>query len=399
MIPNQLIIIDNVLFGIQTYPLLPTLILIVLLSIVWDIFFIKKIKLNYTLFSEASCLSASDFSGNQLNIASQHKIEVIKYSFLLALSICEITSACTYGLGTELADILFQTNGTIEYPNKFANRSCVKEFIVLKNLQLSFLTEIPLVIILVSIGQVCLLLSFSFGICLMKFLYESYYEKTGYAIKWIKRLIFATFLLCIFILIFGSIPQLLIIHHIFEPIIQFIFFCLWLKYVRIFYRLLKRKTLDARIMCFKKRVLKQLMINEKQFALIMFLNIIGGTCFILSEFIAQYSFIFSTILYFGPCLFTYLFGTDSYAPILDQHQSEGLYAFILVINIITTILVIIACISIGAHYCVASFIYFGGMLVNNLKIRFGMGQRTRYTPDPSHPLLFQHQIRKNYTLN
>ena len=122
--------------------------------------------------------------------------------------------------------------------------------------------------------------------------------------------------------------------------------------------------------------------------LIMWCMGIGYACIIISQFLTQYLFYSSLLVCtYGPCLFNYLYGTAYYRPLLvTQQQIQALNLSHEITRSATIILAIIATISIGSPYILSTVVFFGGILVQKLKYRYGM-IRTRFTPNLTRHLL------------
>ena len=135
--------------------------------------------------------------------------------------------------------------------------------------------------------------------------------------------------------------------------------------------------------------------------IIMSCTAIITACFALSELITQYFFIIAAVIYDGPCLFNYLYGTAFYKPLLTaQKQIDALKLTNEILKYITTFLVLTASALLGVEYTVATFVYFGRILWKKLKTRF-CKVRTRFTPRLRSTglqagLLGKEEVRKYY---
>ena len=89
------------------------------------------------------------------------------------------------------------------------------------------MTSNPFVSILQSIGQAGLLFSMALGICLMKYLDVKYHDIYGKIARYIRTFLLVTVMLGIFLIIAGSVPQLMIIQKVVEPILQLIYFSIF----------------------------------------------------------------------------------------------------------------------------------------------------------------------------
>ena len=97
----------------------------------------------------------------------------------------------------------------------------------------------PLFSILVTIAQVCLIFSIASGICLVKYLHIVYHEMNIDPFRFIKRFLIITLLLGIFLTIAGSVPQLIFIEKLVEPLILFLYFYISVKNNTTFYKTLR----------------------------------------------------------------------------------------------------------------------------------------------------------------
>ena len=245
----------------------------------------------------------------------------------------------------------------------------------------------PLVSILVSIGQAGLLFSMALGICLMKYLDVKYHDIYGKTARYIRMFLLVTVMLGIFLIIAGSVPQLMIIQNFVEPILQLIYFSIWVKHTRTFYKTLKWRTIEFRVRGESNQVVRRSLISRYQFVIIMSCMLIGIACIILSEFLTQYFTLIATILYYGPCIFNYLYATPDYQTLLvTQQQIEALHTTNTVIGYFAIFLIILASAIIGLQYLLGTCLFFGQIIVRKLKYRFGYIP-TRFRPNLTDSLL------------
>ena len=385
-------LIDSVLisYDVQLFMVLLAVIFFFLLSLAWDVYFIKRIFYFKRSRRLAIQQSLTDPFENYAQAAHTYKVEIYKYIFLLIINMTEFITMLIYGIASLLPSINEVYNGKVEFPRRITISNCTNffespEFI---NMDLRLAVGSPVFLILESLGQIGLLLSLAFCICLMKYLLSHYYTINRMSSQiWIKRFLLATISLCVFLFIFGSVPQLMIIQRSVLPLVQLAYLVIWIKYTRKFYKALRWRTIEYRIRYTKDWIIQKSVISTKQFALIMTLIGFGTACFILIECLVDYLFLTSIAISFGPCLFNYLYGTPNYESLLlGQQQMYGLDLSSQIIYYFTLVLMVLASISIGTEYLLATMIFFGRIILRKLKFRFGK-VRTRYTPNLMEPLL------------
>ena len=81
---------------------MPAIIFCIVLSIIWDIFFVKKIRHLVLLYRECMKKTNTDPFGNYLEAAQHFKVEIHKYTFLLLMNITEFGAMQIYTLGAAL---------------------------------------------------------------------------------------------------------------------------------------------------------------------------------------------------------------------------------------------------------------------------------------------------------
>ena len=90
---------------IQICILMPFLFFGIILSIIWDIFFVKKIRYLVLRYRECMEKANTDPFGNFLDAAQHFKIEIHKYTFLLVMNVTEFGGMQIYVLGELLSHI------------------------------------------------------------------------------------------------------------------------------------------------------------------------------------------------------------------------------------------------------------------------------------------------------
>ena len=188
-------------------------------------------------------------------------------------------------------------------------------------------------------------------------------------------------------IIAGSVPQLILIQKVVEPIFQLIYFSIWVKHTHTFYKTLKWRTIEFRVRGESHRVVKRSLISSYQFVIIMSCILISYAFLILAEFLTEYFLLIATILCYGPCLFNYLYATPDYQTLLATQQQIGaLLTTNTVIRYFSTFLIIAASAIIGSQYILATCLVFGRIIVRRLKYRFGYIP-IRFRPSLTNPLL------------
>ena len=340
--------------------ILVLVIFIVLLSMVWNIFFVKRIISFHRKYRECLQKAKSDPFGNFSEAALHHRFEIVKYVLLLLINVTEFISAPIYVIGSVL------TNESISYnhiysPNKITIQNCTNELIHSHIFDLKLIYEIPINAILVSTGRVAIMLSLALGICLMKYLHEKFHNINSNQFAYISRVLVVAGIITVSLIITGSVPQLIIIHYLIEPIVQFLYLGLWAKHTRILYRTLKWRSFEFRARREDERLVRRSVISCYQFALIMWCMGIGYVCLISSDFLEAYLSLISAAVYYGPCLFNYLYGTAYYNPLLvTLQQIQVLHLSYEIETIATTILIFTAIMFIGLQYILCTAVFFGG---------------------------------------
>ena len=327
----------------------------------------------------------TDPFGNFLEAAQHFKIEIHKYIFLLVINVTEFGAMQFYALGAAFE--FTRQSEDILNSSRFVIPNCTTEFAGFNNIMMEAIIANPSVSILVSIGQAGMLFSIALGICLMKYLDVKYHDIYGKTARYIRMFLLVTVMLGIFLIIAGSVPQLMIIEKVVEPILQLIYFSIWVKHTRTFYKTLKWRTIEFRVRGESSGVVMRSLILSYQFIIIMSCMLISTACFILAEYLTQYFTLIATILYYGPCIFNYLYATPDYQTLLvTQQQIEALHTSDTVIRYFSTFLIILASTIIGSQYILATCLFFGEIIVRKLKYRFGYIP-IRFRPSLTNPFL------------
>ena len=356
---------------------LPLTVVCALVSIIWNVYFVRKIIEYIRSYSHCVEKAKSDPFGNLSEAALHHKSELIKYAFLLIINITEFGSVSLYVLGYSLAEI----------SNDFSDSNCTKMLTQFLNIDTKLMYGNPINSIILSIGQSGTLISLAFGICLMKFLQENFHNIRSTAFHSIRRLLVVTCLLEVLLITTGSVPQLMIINIVLVPILSFIYFLIWVKQTQMFYRTLRWRSVELRIRSNNERLVRRAVISCYQFLVLMCCIGFAILCLNLCESLAGLFTFLTIALQNGPCLFNHLYGIAYYKPVLVTEQQFE--AFKLAYDIKESAIFILESIAVyllGSQYLLCTAMFFGRILINQLKYRYGYVQ-TRFTPNLTQRLL------------
>ena len=343
------------------------------LSLLWDIYFVKRILYFVRLYRESMEESRTDIFGNSSERALHYKVEIVKYLFLIMINIIEITSFGMY----EISFLFFSLDH-----NQINNCTIV----TIHNSDLQAIAN-PITTVFTDLGNASFIFTLALLICLMRYLNDKYHDINAKTFSFIRRMLVITFLLCIALFVTGSVPQLFILQRLFDLVIRAIYLCLWAKQARTFYKTLKWRSVEFKVRGRSSQIVRRSIKSCYHFASIMSLMGIGFLSILLNGFLHISSFIIMTVIYYGPCLFHHLYGTSYYEPLLSyKQQIDTIYISSEIVSGISTILVAIASIVISSQYLFATAAFFGEILWNALKYRFGR-VRTRFTPSLTDPLL------------
>ena len=354
------------------------------LSFVWNVYFIKRIMIFVHLYRESIKQEKTDHFNTVLQTSLYHKADIHKYVFLLLLNITEFIAIQMYTFGSTLAGM----QAPHEIHDFQYNASCrIHHVGHFNNINIQLIVGNPIPSVLVSIGQVGMIFSLALSICLMKFLNDTFHDIHSKPFLYIRPFLLLTTVITSVLVIFGSIPQIFILEKFLEPIIEMTYFYIWVKYARKFYNTLKWRVVEFKIRSKNKWIIRRSISSRNQFAIIMSVIGVCIACFIFCGILVKYFFLTATILFYGPCLFHYLYGTPLYQPLLTTHQQiEALrissvfevYCLAFFYSIAFTIM--------GLQYLLVTIVFFGRIVWGKLKYRFGR-VKTRFTPRLTDPLL------------
>ena len=364
--------------ALQMVSFYPCVVLVIILPSIWNVFFIKRLVYLIKMYRNCLKKAKTDPIREFTEEARNYKIEIVTKIFLLIINVTEFAAVIIYALGGfpvvmnhSYSSKTFLQNNTLHKCNSMLHLQTIDLKLALAN---------PLFSILVTIAQVCLIFSLASGICLVKYLHIVYHEMNIDPFKFIKRFLIVTLLIGILLAITGSVPQLMFIEKFVEPIILFNYFFIWVKNNITFYKTLRWRSIEFKVRGYDDNIVKSSVISYRQFMIIMSCMSIVAACLILSELITQYFFIIATVIYDGPCLFNYLYGTAFYEPLLTtQKQIDALELTNKILSYITTFLILTTSVLLGVEYTLATLVYFGRILWKKLKTRF-CKIRTRFTP-------------------
>ena len=344
------------------------------LTLLWNVYFAKKIWYFVTLYRKSVESAKNDILNNYTELALHYKVEIVKYAFLLAINITETSSVLIYILGLGLTDVT-RTDATIS--------NCSNK---IYNIDLHIITGAPMEAVLLSVGRVGFLMSLALVTCLMEYLDATNHNINNQSLKSTKIILLISCIIGVLLIISGSIHQSFILERFIYPIIILIYFSFWIRQTRKFYRTLKWQSIEYRVRGRRSQIVERAVKSSHHFAIAMCLMGIGVLCLNLSEIVDGYFFVF-TIFAYCPKLIKQFYGTPDYEPLLTtKSQIDTLAIFSQVNALISTSLSFIAYLSITSQYLIITFVFFGGMLVKKLNYRFGR-VRTRFTPNLTDPLL------------
>ena len=356
--------------------MIPYICFLIMLSLAWDIYFVKMIMYYARLYRECMKEANTDILGNASELALHYKTEIVKYAFMLAINVIEFIAVLTFESGFWISSM----------PSNFQKiDNCTTE--MMYRLDVFRAIRDPFAAAATSFGEAGFLLSLALVTSLMKYLDVIYHDIHGKPFKYISRFLLLSCLFGIFLIISGSITQLFILQELFNSVINLIYFCIWVRQTRTFYKTLRWRCVEFKIRGVSSQIVKRSVKNCQHFAVFMSLMGIGLLSLILFTIINRGSFLTIIAIHYGPCLFHHLYGTPLYESLLTANkQIDALNLSIEIVLWIGTALMIVAYLSIGLQYLFASIGFFVMKLWKSLKYRFGK-VRTRFTPSLTNPLL------------
>ena len=177
-----------------TYFLVAYIGISIALSVLWDVYFVKRMPYFIRLYRESIEKAKTDIFGNSSELAVHYKVEIVKYVLLLAITIIEVSAVAMYGLFRSLP---LRNNARIS--NCTIEDSYNREF--------SDLIGNPIKLFLSCLAKIGLIFSLALVICLMKFLHVTYHNINGKPFRSIKSFLLITSLIGVVLILPGSVPQ------------------------------------------------------------------------------------------------------------------------------------------------------------------------------------------------
>ena len=380
-----------------TLKLLSVLIILVAIIILicgplWNVYFIKKARLNYKGYMKYLKLARTDSTNMVVQLAYCCRTEFNKYLLLLSINITECGATVLYCIAYGLGIWLHNTHQSFMFPHRAETHNCSQILLQGSYLQMYWITEIPLSLIILSIGQVGFVFSMVLSICLMKYIHAREYNRSSDYKVWKKRYVMIMALTAMCTIVLGTVPQFVLVQRIINIIVGIIVYFKWVKQARRFHQTLKMLAFDYQINRKRRDVCRRAILLVKKFKIIMSLNIVSFGLLILVELIEHLKFTVIIGLYYGPCLFHYLYGTPIYTPVItNKYQVRILENISLGIGLFEKSLFAIATLMIGSYFVTVSILFFANKITNG----FNRHRRTRFTPDLYNPLLIQPETTNN----
>ena len=226
--------------------MIPYICIFIVLTLVWNVYFVKMIVYYVRLYRECIKEASTDIFGNASELALHYKAEIVKYAFMLAINAVESIAVLTLEVGFSIT-LIPSNYEEIDNCTTGSIHSFV-DFRVIAD---------PIAAVAISFGEAELLVSLALVICLMKYLDVIYHDIHGEPFKYVRRFLLISCLVGVFAIIIGSIPYLCILQEIFEPVICIIYVCIWVRQTRIFYNTLRWRCVEYRIRGVSRRILRR----------------------------------------------------------------------------------------------------------------------------------------------
>ena len=363
----------SIFIKIQKYVGIPVDIVFVSLSLLWAVYFLNKIATCFRL-SKTHLLEGNPDS------ARKYKCDMVKYVFLLLINITECGYIQLYWIGSLIpSEHLYWIRPMLP--------QCSTELIHAHFFDINLILENPLKAFLIALGQVGLLFNLAFLTCLMHYLHIIFHSIPLNPFTFIRHFFSFTSILSLFLVIAGTVPQLILFAKLVEPLVELAYFLIWCKYSLRFYQTLKWRTREFSMR--KPYLVKESVKNCRQFAVVMCCMGLGTFLLVVVNFIIQYLFLIAVVLFYGPCLFNYLYGTPYYLPPLvsDRQIETLLYSYTIKVYV-TTVIIGIAIFITFSQFFAASVVYFKMILSEKLRMRY-----TRKFDTKSIPSLRRHLLK------
>ena len=228
------------------------------ISVLWDVYFMKRIHYFVKIYLKSLKKVNTNSLVNYSETALHYKVEIFKYLFLMGINIAETSAVVLFGLGLGVSLI----NPSYDILN-----NCTTGDVF--NLDLQLIVASPVAGVFISFGQVGLMFSFVLGICLMRYLDVTIHNINANPFHYVNRMLLVSCIIGVLLVIIGSIPHLFPISKLFVPIIQFVYFCIWLKQTRTFYKTLKWRYVEFKVRGMRSQIVSRSVVACNQFACIM----------------------------------------------------------------------------------------------------------------------------------
>ena len=335
---------------------IPLEIVFVILSVIWAIYFVKKIIISVKQYR----MYASE---GKLELAKMYKCDVVKFVFLLLIDISECLYIQLYAMGSALP------SQNLDLPNRPMVSNCSDWLIHSRIFDFDLIIDSPFKAVLVALAQASLLFSLAFITCLMHFLHITFHSIPLNPFRFIRRFLLLTSVLSILFIITDSVPQLMLFAKFVEPLIDLTYFLIWCWYTITFYRTLKWRTGEFRVR--NPKLFKSAVKSRIKFAVVMCSMGLVTSLFICTDFVINYYFIASVALFYGTCLLNYLYGVPYYQPtFMPESRREELFAAYRIKFYVITVLLITAWVILSAQFLTASVMCYINYLRSKLCIRF-----------------------------
>ena len=310
--------LDGLTFKLLSFLIILIAIIILICGPLWSVYFIKKARLNYKGYMKYLKLARTDSTNMYIQWAYCSRTEFNKYILLLSINITECGATVLYCIAYGLGEWLHNTHQSFMFPHRAETHNCSQILLQGSNLHMYWITEIPLSLFIVSIGQVGFIFSMVLSLCLMKYIHAREYNRSSDYKVWNKRYVMIMALIVMCIIVLGTVPQFVLVQRVIDIIIGSIVYFKWVKQTRSFHQTLKMLAFDYQINRKRRDVCRRAILLVKKFKIIMSLNIVSFGLLILVELMEHLRLTVTIGLYYGPCLFHYLYETPLYTPVITN---------------------------------------------------------------------------------
>ena len=241
--------------------------------IFWNIYLVKCIQHNLKLHKNALNDSILDNTGFYKSQMYEYNTNYVKFWYMLIINSFELFGAVSYIIGYAITEFLWTHHEKFQHPDRFLYSNC--SLGLYHNLPLELVIEVPVGLFCVALSESGILISMALSVCLMKYL-ESRFHYVKEPRNWIIKFLQMTSLIAFSFLVIGSIPQTVILHIIFEPVVQLVYYSNWIKQARRFYKVSLSRALEYKLT--DKMRYKSCLKFSNHFRLVMLLYSIGIGC-------------------------------------------------------------------------------------------------------------------------